>query len=90
MGLWLQGQKSVSDAASTELEQRDGLPVFQEGKGIGWRHTSQGKAGCVSAGPGACRQSLSPGGVADAPGNSLWCNATTYGEIARKNGGAHG
>ena len=32
VGLWLQGQKSVSDAASTELEQRDSLPVFQEGK----------------------------------------------------------
>ena len=32
VGLWLQGQKSVSDAASTELEQRDSLPVFQEGR----------------------------------------------------------
>lgn len=83
VGLWLQGQKSVSDAASTELEQRDGLPVFQEGKD--WL-----EAYFAGERPDASQLALAPAG-------SPFCQAvwrmlreipygatTTYGEIARK------
>ncbi len=67
----------------TELEQRDGLPVFQEGKGL---------AEACFAGKGRMRLSW-PWRLPAVPfarrcggcsGKFLWCNATTYGEIARK------
>lgn len=83
VGLWLQGQKSVSDAASTELEQRDGLPVFQEGKD--WL-----EAYFAGERPDASQLALAPAGSPFR--QAVWRMlreipygaTTTYGEIARK------
>ena len=83
VGLWLQGQKSVSDAASTELEQRDGLPVFQEGKD--WL-----EAYFAGERPDASQLALAPAGSPFR--QAVWRMlreipygaTTTYGEIARQ------
>ena len=83
VGLWLQGQKSVSDAASTELEQRDSLPVFQEGKD--WL-----EAYFAGERPDASQLALAPAGSPFR--QAVWRMlreipygaTTTYGEITRK------
>lgn len=83
VGLWLQGQKPVSDAASTELEPWDGLSVFQEAKT--WL-----EAYFAGERPDASRLALAPAGSPFR--QAVWRMlreipygaTTTYGEIARK------